>query len=214
MNSLRNPAIDASLAEVLTRERLGKYLKAASGDLDRALALYERNSRLAEAFYTPLQTLEICLRNRIHRTLSTTYGSEWFEAASAPLQSDIRQDIRRAKEVVSKSRKAETPGRIVAELNFGSWIGLLGPRYDATLWRGSLFRAFNGYGRNMRRDRVHRRLNALRRLRNRIAHHEPIFHRDLETDHAEVIEAIRWMSLEAADWVQSMSRFPEVFRAD
>ncbi|MFO0437906.1 MAG: hypothetical protein ACK5YD_05205, partial [Phenylobacterium sp.] len=62
-------------------------------------------------------------------------------------------------------------------------------------------------------DRVHRRLNALRRLRNRIAHHEPIFHRDLETDHAEVIEAIRWMSADTADWAMLTSRFPEVFRA-
>lgn len=214
MNSSRSPAIDASLAEILTRERLGKYLEAASGDLDRALSLYERNSRLAEAFYTPLQTLEICLRNRIYRNLSGAYGSGWFEADSAPLQSDIRQDIRRAKDVVSKSRKVVTPGRIVAELSFGSWVGLLGPRYDATLWRGSLFSAFNETGRNMRRDRVHRRLNALRRLRNRIAHHEPIFHRDLEADHAEVIEAIRWMSVDAADWVRRLSRFPEVFRAD
>jgi hypothetical protein len=42
---------------------------------------------------------------------------------------------------------------------------------------------------------------------------EPIFHRDLETDHAEVIEAIRWMSADTADWAMLTSRFPEVFRA-
>lgn len=213
MNSLRNPAINTSLEEVLTRDRLEKYLEAASGDLDHALSLYERNSRIAEAFYTPLQTLEICLRNRIHRNLSLAYGSRWFEANSVPLQSDVRRDIDRAKAAILQSRKLITTGRIVAELNFGSWVSLLGPRYDATLWRTSLFSAFRETGRNMRRDRVHRRLNALRRLRNRIAHHEPIFHRDLETDHAEVIETIRWMSADTADWAMLTSRFPEVFRA-
>lgn len=87
------------------------------------------------------------------------------------------------------------------------------PRYDGTLWRSCLFRGFTENGRGMKRDRVHRRFNALRRFRNRIAHHEPIFHRDLPAVHGEVIEGIGWMSEDTSAWALHTSRFPAIFSA-
>jgi len=85
---VRNERIDAALAEAISRERLKKYLAARNDDLDAALALYEWNMRLSEAFYTPLSCLEVCLRNKAYGRMVEVYGGEWLTnpgAAPPPL---------------------------------------------------------------------------------------------------------------------------------
>ncbi len=89
---------------------------------------------------------------------------------------------------------------IVAELNFGFWVSLLGKPYDATLWRHTLHKGFRASGGGKKRSDVHGRFNAVRRLRNRVAHHEPIFHKPLLQLHTETIEAIGWMCKHTSAW--------------
>ena len=167
---LRNVLINKSLEKTLTRERLDKYLSATNQNLDEALKLYERNARLSEAFYTPLQCLEICLRNSIHAVLTNDYDEEWFNGNKLPLAPDSQQIILDAREELLKDRRPIIPGQMIAELKFAFWVGLLGQHYDATIWRKSLYKAFLARGGKPRKT-VHSRFNAIRRLRNRIAHH-------------------------------------------
>lgn len=192
---------------------MDKYLNASGNDLDLAISLYERNTRLAESFYTPLQALEICLRNHLDLELTTAYGRDWMRNGSAPLNPWA---LTRLSGVITELRNTRTPvteGAIVAELSFGFWLSLLATQYDSTLWRTACFRAFSESGRHLARKRVHGRLNAVRRFRNRIAHHEPIFHADLELAHYEILEAIDWMCSSTAAWAEHHSRFPAVFAA-
>ena len=49
--------------------------------------------------------------------------------------------------------------------------------------------------------------NALRDLRNRVMHHEPLFHRTLPQDFADILEAISWMYDDVAPWVDHHSRW-------
>lgn len=210
---MRNPLINNAIALSLSRERLDKYLNAAGNDLDLAIGIYERNTRLAEAFYTPLQALEICLRNRIDRELSQAYGADWMRNGIAPLNAFAAGAIRDAISDLSKAKVAPSTGAIVAELHFGFWLSLLAKQYDSTIWRGACYRAFSENGRYMARQRVHGRLNAIRRFRNRIAHHEPIFHADLQLAHDEILGATEWMCPETAAWARYHSRFPAVFAA-
>lgn len=207
---LRTGIIEAEIAACLSLERLAKYLVAADGDLSRALELYARNARLAEAFYTPLQFMEICLRNRLNDQLSAAYGPDWFQWSRAPLHEDGRDHVARVMGALAAAGKPLAAGPLVAELGFGFWVGLLGPRYDATLWRNSLYRAFMYAGKRMSRRHVHGRFNMLRRFRNRIAHHEPIFLRDLRRTHEETIEAIGWLCPGMAAWTRQLSRWPDV----
>src|SRR5579871_5688395 len=88
LNLLRTVIINESLEKTLTRERLEKYLQETNQDLDAALKLYEQNTRISESFYTPLQCVEICLRNSIHYQLSNAYGEEWFRNSAPPLVQD------------------------------------------------------------------------------------------------------------------------------
>ena len=162
--------------------------------------------RLSEAFYAPLQCMEICFRNRLCLALAARYGDDWLTNNKVPFQPDATDAIADAFDAIKKP----TPrtGDIVSELRFGFWVGLLGPRYDATLWRATLHRAFRAGGPIARRL-VHGRFNALRRFRNRIAHHEPIFARNLSRTHNEIIESIGWMCADTSRWAAHHSRVPE-----
>jgi len=51
------------------------------------------------------------------------------------------------------------------------------------------------------RATAHSDLHAIRRLRNRIAHHEPIFTRNIATEYWRIHEMIGWRSQVAAAWM-------------
>jgi hypothetical protein len=199
-----------AVVESLSPERLQKYLEASAGNWRRAIRLYEHNMALSEAFYPCLQCLEICLRNRLNNAIREKFGEDWLFNDTDPLGFDTMQDIEKAQKSIAKDSFAQ--GDIVAQLNFGFWIGLLGPRYDATIWRQAAFRAFAN-ARTLRQKTIHNRLNALRRLRNRIAHHEPIFDRPLAQLHDEAIETIGWMCRETSAWSANQSRLPLLINA-
>lgn len=162
----------------------------------------------SEAFYTPLQCVEVCLRNCIHEQLSNAYGSDWLLNGKPNLDAGS-QDMIAAAIADSEGVGPPSPGAIVAEVKFAFWVGLLAPRYDATLWRTALYKAFI-VGAGQRRSIVHGRMNAIRRFRNRVMHHEPIFHRPHKTMHDEILEAIGWMCKDTKSWVSHHSRYPAV----
>lgn len=207
MNRVRTPEINAALEQTISRERLEKYFRDQGNDLDRALTLYERNIQLCEAIYVPLQALEVCLRNKVHRQMSSVYGPAWLtDPTAAPLNGFSRSLVNQA---VGDIDGPLTPGKIVAELKFAFWVGLMGPHYDESLWRRALHVCFrNGGGK--KRARVHGRFNAIRRLRNRVAHHEPIYHKPIGQLHDEILEAIGWMCTDTQAWTAHHSRVAKV----
>lgn len=204
---MRTSEVDERLRERLSDERLSRYLKETNDELAAALDLYERNTRLAEALYTPFQCMEVCLRNTLHNLLAERYGADW--PATGVLQLNPVSE-RMLNEAIREHRDPQ-PGDIVASLKFAFWVSLVGKPYDATLWRQGLHKGFReGGGR--KRSVVHGRFNALRRFRNRIAHHEPIYFRAMQM-HGEVIEAIGWMCADTQQWAQHQSRFHDVYNA-
>jgi hypothetical protein len=97
---------------------------------------------------------------------------------------------------------------MVAELSFGFWTGLLGRRYEVSLWRPVLHSAFPGFAGE--RARLHTDLYHLRKLRNRIAHHEPIYHRHLAADYASTLKIISFVAPDVSRWVRQNDRVAEV----
>ena len=103
------------LRACISPERFGTYLELAEGDRRRAIQMYLRNTALGGALHGPLQALEVTLRNAVHRTLAASCGEFWFDS-SLLLRATEQVSVRRANQ---KLRKQRTPGRVVAELNFG-----------------------------------------------------------------------------------------------
>jgi hypothetical protein len=119
--------------------------------------------------------------------------------------------LRKAKDTLTKEGKPLDAGRVVAELSFGFWTGLTGPKYDV-LWRDHLVKIFPS--RPVQRTEVQTRLNSIRKLRNRIAHHEPIlFSGRLQKYVNQIFDTISWMSPIMVRWVRSNSSFDERFAA-
>jgi hypothetical protein len=96
---------------------------------------------------------------------------------------------------------------VVAELPFGFWRYLLASRYERTLWRTSIYRAFPGQGR---RQPVHARLADLHQLRNRIAHHEPVHNRPLARLHDDAMLVAEWACPGTRTWIAARSAVPRL----
>jgi hypothetical protein len=194
-----------ALIAAISPARFSTYERLSNFDNRRAVTLYLWNARIAEAFYFPLQTNEVLLRNAVAKALAQVYGSKWpfspgfqkslpdklrgiFIAALTPLVSRIGQD-------------SVTTGDVIAALTYGFWVALLTARHQTRIWTPHFRLSFPGAPAGIARDLVHKEADRLRDLRNRIAHHEPVIRRDLAGDYQRTINLISWVCPETASWV-------------
>ena len=131
-----------------------------------------------------------------------------------------RRDRRREEAGRGGGGQTAAPARVVEKLCFGFWTSLVsrGGRlnessdrradYARTLWSPALRAAFPHRAWLPRRQAQ----SALERLRNQIAHHEPIFERHLWGDHQHILTVTGWISPEARAWIERRSRVPGLLR--
>jgi hypothetical protein len=207
VNFTYSPERLAALERSITRERLSWYLGECGGDLELALRMYELNTRISAAFYGSLQGLEVLVRNDMNLQLQVAFGENWHDLSAILLQQTQSDDVH--KTISGIDHDDPTNGAIVAELPFSFWVGLLGPKNENEIWRKALYKAFQNRPRGTERKIVHNALDSIRRLRNRIAHHEKILHRDLRANHATILEIAGWCCVETRDWIASLSNFDD-----
>lgn len=205
------------LQAIASYARIEPYLTVCLGDQSAAVRLYSWNIQVSAAFQAPLGCLEVAYRNALHYRLSTLFGrGDWWLAPDIRLHHTAQRMVADAIDELQRRRRRPTPGRVVAELPFGFWVSLLGSGtdYETRLWRPALRHAFPSY--RGRRAPLHREFDGVRRLRNRIAHHEPIHRRDLVADHERIVRLLGYISPEYMAWVLLNDRVPEVLacRAD
>ena len=176
----------------------------------RAIRLYELNTAVSEALYTPLQVLEVALRNAFSRVLAEEFGTDWYDANGVIVTIKQRQKINDAKLNMIIEKKEITSGRVIASLTFGFRTALLSRQYERTLWIRCLHRAFKHAPAIPKLRAVNSIITPIRILRNRVAHHEPILSWNLPKHHEKMLELTHWLSPEAARWVRQQSRFPAV----
>lgn len=203
-------ATQAELRRCLSQPRLGTYEAACGHDFDVAMDLYVWNGRAAAAFYEAMHLLEVGFRNTVDQALSAHWSATWYKDAGIPLTPGSRTRVREAIGRATAGGAPEIPGRVVAELNFGFWWSLLAETYNRSLWQPCLRAAFPP---TVRRGRLHGSLDEMRRLRNRCAHHEPIFDRNLQADWQTLITITGFFSPTFRTWVESVSRVPAVIAA-
>lgn len=194
-----------TLEQLLSPSRLTPYLAARGGSRQEAVTLYDWNTRVGAAFFESIHYLEVGLRNAMDETVSTTLGAGWLSPTSRLLTPRSR------KAVVLALHHAGGPtaphGKLVAELPFGFWWSLLADEYNRRLWQPALQHAFDG---PVRRRKLHAELDDLRRLRNRIAHHEPIHSRPLEADFDRVLDLATRVGTALGRHIAATSRVPAV----
>ena len=209
-----------SIAETLSQERLSKYLTRSSGDVERGLALYIWNQEIGAALTVTLSEVEVCLRNQVARALANAYGPAWPSVARLRHNHvEVRRELEKAESRLTKGVPS-TPD-IIAASDFNLWRELCKSTYAGVFWAKRVPIAFPhvtfpGKEREILAA-IHRRVDLLLKLRNRIAHHEPIIGSHWEKigakladRHHDAIELLQWMSPDLASWVISRDRFDAV----
>ena len=216
-------AFIADLERTISRARLSRYLAATGGDLDTALSLYEKNAALTEAVFGLLQGVEVPVRNSLHYVFSRDLGLDDWCHDNLPLPFPTAKRLSftlKMRKMVEKARQQAGPhaavGKVIAELTFGFWPFLISGQFHP-LWTDCLHKAFPHAA--VPRSHVHTRLETIQRLRNRVAHHEPILSSTNEVytgssaqpkiDLPAILECVAWVSPATADWVQTTTRYDQ-----
>ncbi|PHV10907.1 hypothetical protein CSQ89_13825 [Chitinimonas sp. BJB300] len=219
MPSTRETVI--AIRGALSAPRLGTYELASGrrGDDDpTALALYAWNAQVSAALLAPLHICEVVVRNAVADALEAIYGDRWpwspgFEQSLPAPQVGYspRQDLQSAR------RKATTVGKVIPELKFVFWQKMFTQRNDDRLWRRHLRRVFPNLDSTRTieqlRESLYGDLEHIRTLRNRIAHHEPIFSRNLGGDLCVIRTLIEHRCKVTADWAMKNQQASELIAA-
>jgi hypothetical protein len=206
-----------SVTSTLSELRLHRFLLAADGNRSRALRLYRWNAQLASAYWTPLHFMEVAVRNAVNDAMAESTGNTWWFQETPGEGAAWLYKIER--DAVAKAYAKllnPTPGKVVAELHFGFWVGLLSGRYfpmeggadyhDLVWVKGGVAQRFGGSKRGV----TYKRLTRLRLFRNRIAHHENLMNENLDHVSDDIDAILRQLCPPTATWVRAMSRVAEV----
>ena len=193
----------------LTVERLTSYLVRTDRDEKAALRLYDWNIGVSGALLEDIGRLEVLFHNSVDRSLvdySERKGrrTEWYEHDRL-FTPEGRNDINNARKHARRAGKPERRGKVIAELSFGFWKYLCSQSYLTSLWVPALTGVFPQHPdapdpRAVRPD-VHDRMTRLHKLRNRIAHHEPIHNRDLGGDWQALVQIAGWICPDTTKWI-------------
>jgi len=205
---------NAIVERIISNERLEPYLNYHKNNLSKAIAHYKSNILISESFYPLLAVLEIGLRNSIDYQLTKRFGQrEWYDNKDfVKIATRFQIDrISQARTNIYSAKKEITPGRIISELSFGFWTSLFDTKFEMTLWKNMRL-AFPNCPKNIRkRKTMSSKFNGIRKLRNRIFHHEAITWNlnVLNSYKDEIIEGIEWLNKDLLEWIVELNHVEE-----
>lgn len=166
---------------------------------------------------SPLHFVEVLTRNAAAEGIETVYGARWpwsqgFEQSlqSPPPRSrsyNPRRDLRNTR------TGKPTAGKVIPEVKFVFWQKMFTARYDQRLWDQqilSLFPNASGSSPSDVRQKIYDHLELIRNFRNRVAHHEPIFSRNLNDDFSAITELVSMRSPAAGTWLSDRELVTEL----
>lgn len=209
----RQDQLTAAVVAAMSPPRLASYLTKCAFDERAALNLYSWNSDASAAFWVTLGYLEIALRNTLAgrlrvRHLDKDRPGTWLDDPAGELAARAREDIAAARRRVRAKGKQATEGQLIAELPFGFWRFLAARQYQTTLWP-DLASGFPHAPTRARRG-IETPVAHLHDLRNRLAHHEPIWNKPLEERRKEIYTVVSAINPQLCRWVADRCRIRAV----
>lgn len=203
MPEATNLSID-ELTKVLSAPRLKTYqLAYYQLGFSDVTGLYAWNAKVSAALILPAHFAEISIRNVADEVLTTVYGKKW------PWSQGFVQSLphRQSRDLIRTRSNYTTTGKVIAELKLVFWQQLFTQRHDNRLWLPYLAAAMPHsptHDPRLLRSEIRESIERIRTLRNRIAHHEPVFTRDLTEDLAVMLNLISYRSEATGGWVKSL----------
>lgn len=228
------------LAAAISPARASRYLNSTfdpitgTTDQARALRLYEFNNALSTAAWSTIADVEVIVRNIIADSITDLHSTvrpsaaRWYDGPSwfthgqwfaHKTTKKIAEAMRRSGDRGISDPQRAPAGRVIAELDLGFWRYLLTSRYEHTLWNPAIrsqFPALSRLSGSDSRKLVYHRIEQLNHLRNRIAHHEPIYEPFTIPNTAPVnaidvldsaTELVSWNNPNVALWIQDRETY-------
>lgn len=200
------------LPKIFSTPRFATYLAEKNGDKTKALALYQWNLEVSCAFLAPLQVCEISIRNAISEAIELTYGGNWPYVRSFKISLANPRSGYSPRGNLLQHRTKPTTGKVIAELKFVFWERMFTSRHDNAIWNAhlrSVLPSFDAEGLKtvqQLRGEAFNTLSDIRSLRNRIAHHEPIFRRNIQEEYERIRRVVSWRNEVAAAWLDKVEK--------
>lgn len=174
-----------SFEDLMSPERLSKYVVACSNNTRKAMVLYRYNLKLSQEMFGVISCFEVVLRNRINRALIAHFGNDWLRDFILPggqFYYDPR--VEGTKKIIKKSYDGLLAGgnyshsKLLSEMEFGVWKFMFN-NVQYRLTSRCLLGVFpnkpcSSAQIQFNNTFVFNALNEINTMRNRIAHHEPI----------------------------------------
>ena len=170
-----------AIEQTLSISRFATYRNAVishTGNdcIKTSLSLYEWNAKLAAGFFVPLHIYEVTLRNAISDAISQRYGADW--PTNDYFLNSLTPKNKRAVTTLYNDKGYQGLGKILPELKLHFFEEMLTKRHDGRIWKPYINATFPN-APHLTVQEIRTQLKdacfKIRKLRNRIAHHEPIF---------------------------------------
>ncbi len=171
----------------LSSSRISVYLDVCGGDIERALELHEWNLLLGQALMGDIAHFELALRNAYDRVLTERIActQHWLFDENSPVTRPImrKSKTKKMRDVNMVNRRAvddarrrahdsSDPNQVLSGLMLGFWAHMTDRSRERDLWIPYLHAAWPA---GTDRADLNLKLEAITKLRNRVAHNERLF---------------------------------------
>ena len=203
---------------IISSDRMRKYLVACNNDTRRAMTLYRHNLTLSQQMFTMISCFEVALRNKIDKEMKQHWGNDWLRDFVMP-GGAFASDGRAAgtKKIIKKAyddlmnNNDYSHSKLLSQMEFGVWKYMFSNVVYALMGQ-TLLHIFPNKPVSSRQHQydnsyIFQELDYINKLRNRIAHHEPIcFDRPtavIDTSYAlnqyaRMMKLFNWMGIDGA----------------
>lgn len=204
------------LQNTQTAQRLTTYTNVVTTH-EAAIQLYEWNSRISGQLWPSIQAFEVTIRNALDEALEVKYGVDWPTDTGLHRSLETK-NLRKLQSAIDKLTRphwrapAGTPRiplcrhSLISELTLGFWQGFFTQRFERHLLSSTLPSIFPNMDHTTsvttRRLHLHGLVEDIRELRNRIAHHEPIFDRSITLVHRSLLTLVDYRCQQTRSWIQ------------
>jgi hypothetical protein len=209
-----------AIRQALSFARIGTFetaVKIVDNADSRALGLYAWNARISAALLAPLHICEVVIRNAVSDAVEKVYGPRWpWQIGFEQSLPSPRTGYNPQRDLQNARSHAPTTGKAIPELKFVFWQKMFTSRHDQRLWEPYLRQILPNLGPSKTvsqlRQEIYDDLEQIRYLRNRIAHHEPVFARNLTNDLEKIVALIAFRSNETAAWMMQNQEASAILR--
>jgi hypothetical protein len=212
--------------QLISAPRLAKYVLACNGNTRKSMALYRANLRLSQELFSILSVFEIVLRNKIDQhyrlVFSSVAGSdEWLLHAANPggylSAHGCHVSRRSVLDGINNLGNNYSHDKLVAELSFGFWRFQFASKEFMSAG-SNLHKIFPSRPHNTNHTDIFNKLGYINKIRNRIAHHEPVCFSAVNTistnyaqnNYAHFIDLFTWMDIDVAALLFGIDKAPDM----